>query len=105
MKRGEIWWAELPGPAKRRPVLLISRDEAYTVRKLVIIASITTHIRGIASEVPLGLDDGLPRVCAANFDTITTIPKALLMERLSSLSPQKLKAAEIALHFALGLPK
>ena len=103
MKRGEIWWAELPGPAKRRPVLLISRDEAYTFRSLVIIAPITTHVRGIASEVPLGLEDGLPRVCAANLDTITTIPKAHLLERLASLSPQKLKAVEDALHFALSL--
>ena len=105
MKRGEIWWAELPAPARRRPVLLVSRDEAYTIRSLVIIAPITTRIRGIASEVPLGPNDGLPRVCAANFDTITTIPKARLLERLTSLSPQKLKAVENALHFALGLSK
>ena len=32
MKRGEIWWADLPPPVGRRPVLLLSRDRAYVVR-------------------------------------------------------------------------
>jgi len=31
MKRGEVWWARVD---KRRPVVLLSRDEAYAVRKL-----------------------------------------------------------------------
>lgn len=103
MKRGEIWWAELPGPVKRRPVVLISRDEAYAFRSLIIIAPITSRIRGIASEVTLGPEDGLPRLCAANMDTITTIPKGRLLERLTTLSYQKLKAVEDAIHFSLGL--
>ena len=40
MKRGEVWWAELPPPTGRRPVVLLSRDEAYEVRALVIIAPV-----------------------------------------------------------------
>jgi len=103
MRRGEIWWAELEPPAGRRPVVLLSRDEAYTVRSLIIVAPITTRIRHIASEVPLGTDDGMPRDCVANLDTITTIPKNCLSDRLTSLSPQKLKEVETAIHFALGL--
>jgi len=103
MRRGEIWWAELEPPAGRRPVVLLSRDEAYAVRSLVIVAPITTRIRHIASEVLLGTDDGMPRDCVANLDTITTIPKDCLSDRLASLSPQKLKEVEIAIHFALGL--
>lgn len=103
MKRGEIWWAELEPPAGRRPVVLLSRDEAYAVRSLIIVAPITTRIRHIASEVLLGTDDGMTRDCVANLDTITTIPKDCLCERLTSLSPQKLKEVEAAIHFALGL--
>ncbi len=103
MKRGEIWWAELEPPAGRRPVVLLSRDEAYAVRSLIIVAPITTRIRHIASEVLLGTDDGMTRDCVANLDTITTIPKDCLRERLTSLSPQKLKEVEAAIHFALGL--
>jgi mRNA interferase MazF len=103
MRRGEIWWAELEPPAGRRPVVLLSRDEAYAVRSLIIVAPITTRIRHIASEVLLGTDDGMPRDCVANLDTITTIPKDCLRDRLTSLSSQKLKEVETAIHFALGL--
>jgi len=103
MRRGEIWWAELAPPAGRRPVLLLSRDEAYAVRELVTVAPVTTRIRRIASEVLLGPEDGLPKACVVNLDTITTIARRSLQERLVTLSPEKLKAVEAALHFALGL--
>ena len=103
MRRGEIWWAELTRAAGRRPVLPLSRDEAYAVRELVTVAPVTTRMRHIPSEVPLGPEDGLPKPCVANLDTITTIAKRSLQERLVTLSSEKLKAVEAALHFALGL--
>ena len=103
MKRGEIWWVELPPPTGRRPVLLLSRNEAYAVRELVTIAPVTTRIRRIPSEVNLGPEEGLPQQCVANLDTITTIAKASLRERLTTLSSDKLKEVEVAIHFALGL--
>ncbi len=105
MKRGEIWWADLDPPAGRRPVALLSRDEAYLVRSLVTIASVTTRIRDIPSEVPLAQEEGLPRACVINLDVITTIPKSCLHSRIISLKPEKLRAVENAIHFALGLPK
>ncbi len=103
MKRGEIWWAELEPPAGKRPVLLLSRDEAYTVRSLVIIAPVTTRIRGIAAEVPLTAEDGLSQACVVNLDVITTIPKDCLRRRHAILNRHKLKEIEAAIHFALGL--
>ena len=103
MKRGEVWWAELPPPAGRRPVLLLSRDEAYTVRELVTVAPVTRRIRRILSEVLLGPEDGLPEQCVANLDTLTTIAKTRLQERLAILSYEKLKEVEEAIKFALGM--
>ena len=103
MRRGEIWWAELEPPAGQRPVVLLSRDEAYNVRSLVIVASVTTRIRHISSEVSLGPLEGMPQECVANLDTITTIPKNCLHKRLTVLSTKKLKGIEAALHFALGM--
>lgn len=103
MKRGEIWWAELAQPAGRRPVLLISRDEAYSIRELVIVAPVTTRIRHIPSEVALSLEDDLPRPCVINLDTITTIAKSSLQEKLTSISAEKLRSVEVTLHFVLGL--
>jgi len=103
MRRGEIWWAELEAPDKKRPVLLLSRDDAYIVRSLVIIAPVTTRLRGIPAEVRLTADDGMPHECVANLDIITTIPKDSLRTRLSVLSPRKMKEVEAAVHFALGM--
>lgn len=105
MKRGEIWWADLGPPAGRRPVLLLSREEAYSIRDLVTVAPVTTRVRRIPSEVPLSTGDGLPRDCVVNLDTVTTIAKAILQERLTSLNADKLKAVEAALHFALGMER
>lgn len=103
MKRGEVWWASLPKPAGRRAVVLLSRDEAYQVRNLVTIAPITTRIRNIPVEVRLGPSDGLPRECAVNLDTIATIPKSLLADRIIFLNPEKLQAINEAIRFALDL--
>jgi len=103
MKRGEIWWTELVPPAGRRPVLLLSRNEAYLVRELVTVAPVTTRIRNIPSEVSLNLEDSLPKPCVINLDTIITIAKSSLSDRLTILSVEKMKAVETALHFALGM--
>ena len=105
MKRGEIWWADLPKPAGRRPVLLLSRNDAYDVRALVTIAPITTRVRGIPVEVELGMADGLPRSCVVNLDTITTIPKSSLSDRLTMLSAERIAEVEDAMRFALGMDR
>ena len=103
MRRGEIWWAKLDPPAGRRPVVLISRNEAYAARSLVIVAPVTTRIRDIASEVPLDTEDGMPQRCVANLDTMTTVPKDCLHQRIAILSSQKMIELEKAIHFALGM--
>src|SRR5260370_35774390 len=97
MRRGEVWWAELPAPAGRRPVLLLSRDEAYLVRELVSVPPLTTRVRQIPSEVPLGPGDAVPRTCAVNLDTITNIPRRPLTERVTALSPITLAANDATL--------
>jgi mRNA interferase MazF len=81
-------------------VLLLSRNEAYMVRELVIAAPVTTRMRHIPSEMPLGPEDGLPRQCVVNLDTVTTLDKRSLRERLTTLSSEKLKTVELALRFA-----
>ena len=103
MRRGEVWWANLPPPSGYRPVILLSRNEAYALRDLVIVTPITTRVRHIPAEVPLGTEDGLPRVCVANLDVIMTASKNRLQERIASLSPAKLRAVNAAIHFTLGL--
>ena len=103
MRRGEVWWAELPPPAGRRPVVLLSRDEAYAVRDYVMLSPLTRRSRGLRTEVSLGPADGLPGPSVVNLDVIITEPKRQLRERIATLSSEKLQAVEAAIRFALGL--
>ena len=103
MRRGEVWWADLPVPVGRRPVLLLSRDSAYAVRNAVTVAFLTTTIRNIPVEVPLGPADGLSKHCVANMDVVNTIPKAALAQRICMLSAPKLADVAKAARFALEL--
>jgi len=104
MRRGEVWWADLPPPAGRRPVVLLSRDSAYRVRSAVTVAPVTRTIRNIPVEVPLDQRDGLSARCVVNADDLTTIERALLKQRIAALSPEKLQRLEEAIRFALDLP-
>lgn len=101
MRRGEVWWAQLPQPIGRRPVLLLSRDAAYSVRTSVTVAIITRTIRNIPVEVLLGQEDGMPTDCVVNLDDILTLPKSRLTERITTLSPEKMTAVAKAIVFAL----
>jgi len=103
MQRGEVWWADLPSPMGRRPVLLLSRNEAYEVRNAITVAQITTTIRNIPVEVKLGPKDGLPKKCVVNLDTIATIKKNLVTEKIVMLSNSKIIQVDDAVKFALSL--
>ncbi len=103
MNRGDVWWVNLAPPIGIRPVVLVSREEAYLTRQQVIVAPVSTRIRGITAEVSLGLDDGLSRPSAVNLDTLYTINKSRLSTQISSLSRKKMEAIDDALRFALGL--
>ncbi len=104
MKRAEVWWAKLPAPAGRRPVILVSRDSAYAVRASITVVEVSTRVRGIPTEVALGKRDGLPKKCVANADSLATIPKTWLESRIGPLSPEKVAALDVALRFSLALP-
>jgi mRNA interferase MazF len=100
VRRGEIWWAQLD---KRRPVVLLPREEAYAVRAMVIVAPVSTTVRGYAVEVKVGRAEGLPRSCVVNCDWLVTVPKTDLLERAGRLTEAKRQRLDAALRFALGL--
>jgi len=102
VKQYEIWWADLPSPAGRRPVLLLSRDHAYEFLNKFIAAEITTTIRRIPIEIPLGPADGLPKQCVVNCDNLRTIAKPLLVERISKLPSSRVPEVKRAVGYALG---
>ena len=75
----------------------LSRNKAYEIRNAVTVAEVTTTIRKIPVEVELGEEDGMPKKCVVNLDTIMTIPKKILKERITLLSSEKLREVEKAI--------
>jgi mRNA interferase MazF len=101
MNRGEVWWYELPDLG-RRPGCIMTRQAAIPVLNAVLVAPATRTIRGIATEVRLGPEDGMPSECALTLDNLLPIPKALLTERITRLGPAKLAQLRAALAVAAG---
>lgn len=102
LKQYEIWWAELPQPAGRRPVLLLSRDDAYGVLNKFIAAEITRTVRHIPIEVPLGTPEGLPDACVVNCDNVRTISKKHLVSKIARISKTRIVEIKRAMGYALG---
>jgi len=101
LNRGEIWWMEHP-EFGRRPVCIVTRQAAIPVLTALIVAPATTTIRDIPSEVKLGADDGMPRPCVLSFDNLTTVPKAYLTERITTLPNHRRDELCSALAVATG---
>jgi mRNA interferase MazF len=81
--QGEIWWAQADD--KRRPVLIVTRNEAIPVLRRLVVAPVTRTIRGIPTEVSLGRDEGLGVSCAASFDDLQPVNRQNLTERVGAL--------------------
>jgi mRNA interferase MazF len=102
LKQYELWWANLPQPAGRRPVLLLSRDAAYEYLNKFTAVDVTSSIRNIAMEVPLGKAEGLSKPCVANCDNIRTVPRSALVKRIGQLSPARREEVKRAVGHSLG---
>ena len=88
-QQGEIWWAEAED--KRRPVLVVTRNEAISVLSSIIVAPVTRTVRNIPTEIALGVHPGLSSVCAASFDNLQPIRRASLTIRVGRLGVDELE--------------
>lgn len=105
MKQYELWWADLPEPIGRRPVLLLSRDQVYRILKRATVAEVSTTIRNIPVEVELGLDEGLTRASVANVDNIHAVAINRLTSKIGELSAERKWEVERALGFAFDIDR
>ena len=87
MAQGDIWWAE--SELGRRPVLVVTRNEAIDLLNKVVVAPITRTVRDIPTEVPLDSGDGLPHRSAASFDNLAVVAKSHLTERVGTISHRR----------------
>jgi mRNA interferase MazF len=98
--RGEVWWAELPNEG-RRPVCILTRDEAIPVLSSLLVVPATRTVRGIATEIEIGPADGMPTACVLAFDNLWTVRKAHLVNRITQLSPIRMNEICVALGAAI----
>ena len=86
-------------------MLLLSRPDAYLYLNKVSVVEVTTTIRHIPIELPLGKADGLQRRCVANCDNLRTIDRSILKRRLGKLPDSRIPELKRAIGFALGWPE
>ena len=101
VNRGEVWWVERP-EVGRRPHLVLTRDAAISVLTSVLTVPATRTIRGIASEVEIGPDDGMPDHCALTLDNVRVVAKGLFVDRICTLGPERMASVCRALAHATG---
>lgn len=86
-RQGEVWWAE--GLDKRRPVLVITRDDVIEKLARVVVAPVTRTVRGLPTEVVLDETDGLHERSAASFDNLRHVPTRALTTKIGDASPAR----------------
>ena len=102
VNRGEIWLFDFKPPNKRRPVLVITRQEVIPLLGTVLVAPITSTIRGAPSEVVVGIDEGLKHQSAVNLDHVQTVDQRRLKRFVGSLGPSRMREVCRALAIATG---
>lgn len=84
-------------------MVVVTRDSAIPLLGQIVVALITSTVRDLPTEVPVGPEQGLARECVINCDNLFTIPKASLGRRRGELGPEQLQALREALTIALAL--
>lgn len=102
VNRGEIWQYRFKTPDKRRPVLVLSRQQVIPLLHTVMVAPITSTRRGAPSEVPVGPAEGLKHESAVNLDHVQTVERARLVSFVGSLAPAEMRRVCRALSIATG---
>jgi len=93
-----VWLAELD---KVRPVVVLTRDPLGRLLHSVIIAPVTSTVRGLSTEVPLGAGDGIRRPSVANLDNVQLVARDRLRRRIGRAQPATLRALCAALSVAV----
>jgi mRNA interferase MazF len=108
VRRGELYRVAHPtskDPRRHRVFCVVSRqvliDSKYST---VICAPVYTAYDGLATQVPLGVDDGMKHECALHCDNLISLQKSALTNFVATLSAEKTSALDRALAVALDLP-
>jgi mRNA interferase MazF len=102
VNRGEVWRYRFRVPDKKRPVLVLTRQEVIGLLHTVMVAPITSTIRGAPSEVIVGVKEGLKHESAVNLDHVQTVERSRLEGYVGALDLEKMREVCRALAVAVG---
>ena len=100
---GDVWFAELGMVEKSRPVLILAYPQPADARALVLVAPLTSQIRGLRGEVPLGKPRWLPKESAVNLQGLASFDPNKLTRRLGNLSAEQYRTVKDALRDLLQI--
>ncbi len=102
LSRGDLWLHRFGAPDRWRPVLVLTRDDLVNRMHTVVVAPVTTTIRGIRSEVRVGTFEGLKHDSVVNLDHVHTVRRNDLHQWIGRLGPGRMFEVCQALNTALG---
>lgn len=83
---GQVWWAELD---KVRPVVILTRGRVASRLFRVLVAPVTTTVRGIATEVALGEAEGVREGSVANLDNVHLLPVDRFLQQAGAVEERR----------------
>lgn len=102
IKQGDVYWVTFRAPDKRRPVVVLTRNNAIRYLSSITVAPTTTTLRDVGSRVTLTPEDGLFEVCEVNLDSVQTFDKSKLERYITHLSDKKMAEICRAIQYAYG---
>ena len=112
IRRGDIWWANIPPPSGSepgypRPVVIVQTDPFnQSAIGTVIAVAFTSNLQRAAAPgnaLCRTQDTDLSVDSVANVSQLTTLDKRWLTRRVSRLAPHILQELEAGLRLVLGL--
>jgi mRNA interferase MazF len=97
--RGDVW---IVRAGKLRPAIVLTRDPLADILNEVLVVVCTSTVRGLVTEVPVGLDDGLQHHSVANVDMTQLVSQEAFVRRLGQVRASTMEAICDALHHAIG---
>jgi len=104
MRQGDLLWAEDERIGGYRPVLVVSRTSIIPHVNWIIVAPVTRRRRGIASELDVGVANGLAQASVVQLDAMTLIDKNVLARPIGELAVDDLNAMYEAIRAVFDLP-